>query len=140
MSNQFEPPQKPKGKEEEETLNIEKVFAFSNYLKKSRERSGKDIKEVADKFGVKVERIEALENGEEDPRLEKLPKLAAAYGVSYEELLEKFNITKEARKGELKTLRDALNPPAPKIKLSKDAEIVPGQGKSGRKGYRAPRS
>ena len=56
-------------------------------MKKARERSGKTVAEVMDALGVSDAAVYYWENGTTKPRATLLPKLAALYGCSIDDLL-----------------------------------------------------
>ena len=62
-----------------ETMEENKEFALK--VKSIRERQGMSIEELAEKSDVKVEILEAMENGEIIPSLTPLTKMAKALGV-----------------------------------------------------------
>lgn len=53
-----------------------------------REAAGKSIKETAAHMGVTVGAVSQWEHGLYKPSINKLPKLAAFYGCTIEQLLE----------------------------------------------------
>lgn len=60
---------------------MEKNEKFASKIKSIRERQNMSIEELAEKSGVKLEVLQAMENGEVIPSLTPLTKMARALGV-----------------------------------------------------------
>lgn len=61
--------------------NMDKNTKFASKVKDIRERQNMSIEELSEKSGVKIEVLEAMENGEIIPSLTPLTKMARALGV-----------------------------------------------------------
>jgi transcriptional regulator with XRE-family HTH domain len=64
------------------------IVAFSDNLKRLREQKGWTQTEAAEQAGVPFRTMQNWEAGSREPRLDALRKLAAAYGVTVDELLQ----------------------------------------------------
>lgn len=62
-------------------------MTFAERLREVRKSKGISRKEIAETLGVTVQTYGAYENAKREPSLEKLVKIAAAIGVSIDELL-----------------------------------------------------
>ena len=60
---------------------MEKNEEFASKMKSIRERQNMTIEELAEASGVKLEVLQAMENGEVIPSLTPLTKMARALGV-----------------------------------------------------------
>ena len=61
--------------------NMDKNTKFASKVKDIRERQNMSIEELSEKSGVKIEVLEAMENGDIIPSLTPLTKMARALGV-----------------------------------------------------------
>ena len=61
--------------------NMDKNSKFASKVKDIRERQNMSIEELSEKSGVKIEVLEAMENGDIIPSLTPLTKMARALGV-----------------------------------------------------------
>ena len=60
---------------------MDKNTKFASKVKDIRERQNMSIEELSEKSGVKIEVLEAMENGDIIPSLTPLTKMARALGV-----------------------------------------------------------
>lgn len=82
------------------------VKTFADVLIKARSAVNKSRRVIQAELGLKSSvMIEKWENGEAFPTEEMLPKIAEAYGVEINTLIEAYKISKEARANEIFHLR-----------------------------------
>jgi transcriptional regulator with XRE-family HTH domain len=76
-------------------------------------RLGKSDKEIAIELGVSYSVINRWKQGDAFPKEDKLPAIAKAYDIDYQELTRVFLTSKQAREkeksGQMRVSRDRLN-------------------------------
>lgn len=97
---------------------------FKDNLKRLRKNAGMTQKELSEKLGVALSTVAMWETGCRHPDYRTLNKIAAFYGVSYDELLSGAENEAENSGDDVSELRDLLRS-RPEMKMlfsvSKDA-------------------
>jgi transcriptional regulator with XRE-family HTH domain len=81
----------------EREVTLDDLGVFGNKLREARQKQKKIVKEIAKEFGLSQVNISAWEKWERFPDEDKLPEIAGIYGIDLGELIEAFNISKQAR-------------------------------------------
>lgn len=97
----------PKKSPETGFINQEEILLFGKKLRESREKSKKLLIDLIGMIGVSEASCYAWERGTSFPSSDKLGRIAVAYGIEgqdYNNLIEAFEISKQARENEKKSV------------------------------------
>lgn len=110
-------------------IDLNKLIAelelFSCTLKKQRYRTGKKLKMIGEETNISLPTIGGWENGKSFPNYEKLGLIAKAYELDEADLVNAYNISKQARDKEKSMSKFGKNNPPRDNSLSKLQEIIP---------------
>ena len=76
-------------------MSIGNKDVFARNLKKHRDRSGKDRRQIASDLGFPYSTLTEWINGKKYPRIDRIERLAEYFGVSKSDLIEDFEDIKK---------------------------------------------